>query len=202
MQRFARELAITAETRVLDVGGTPETWDMLAVRPQVTLLNTPRTRAELAGASWWVAGDGRALPFRDGAFDVVFSNSVIEHVGDAESQRRFAGEVARVGRACWVQTPNRWFPVEQHLLTPLVHWLPKRWQRWIVPRFTVWNALVRPTADRRAFYLAHYLDEVRLLSAGEFAALFPGARVIRERVCGWTKSLVAVRAQRNGTSDE
>ena len=202
MQRFARELAITAETRVLDVGGTPETWDMLAVRPRVTLLNTPRTKAELAGASWWVAGDGRALPFRDDAFDVVFSNSVIEHVGDAESQRQFAREVARVGRACWVQTPNRWFPVEQHLLTPLVHWLPKRWQRWIVPRFTVWNALVRPTADRRAFYLTHYLNEVRLLSAAEFSALFPGARVIRERVCGWTKSLVAVRAQRKGKSDE
>jgi hypothetical protein len=120
---------------------------------------------------------------------------VIEHVGDATSQRRFAREVARVGRAYWVQTPNRWFPVEQHLLTPLVHWLPKSWQRRVVPRFTVWSTLVRPSPDRRAFYLAHYLDEVRLLSAGEFAALFPDARVIRERVCGWTKSLVAVRAQ-------
>jgi hypothetical protein len=193
MQRFARELHITAETRVLDVGGTPETWDMLAVRPRVTLLNTPRTRTELAAASCWVAGDGRALPFRDAAFDVVFSNSVIEHVGDADSQRRFAREVARVGRAYWVQTPNRWFPVEQHLLTPLVHWLPKRWQRWIVPRFTVWSALVRPAPDRREFYVAHYLEDVRLLGASEFAALFPGARLIRERVCGWTKSLVAMR---------
>jgi hypothetical protein len=74
-----------------------------------------------------------------------------------------------------------------------VHWLPKRWQRWIVPRFTVWSALVRPSTDRREFYVAHYLDDVRLLSASEFAALFPGARLIRERVCGWTKSLVAVR---------
>jgi hypothetical protein len=92
-----------------------------------------------------------------------------------------------------VQTPNRWFPVEQHLLTPLVHWLPKRWQRWIVARFTVWNMLVRPSADRREFYLTHYLEDVRLLSAREFAALFPGAHLIRERVCGWTKSFVAVR---------
>ena len=195
MQRFAREMQITAETRVLDVGGTPETWDMLAVRPRVTLLNTPRTRTELSAASCWVAGDGRALPFGDAAFDVVVSNSVIEHVGDAGSQRRFAREVARVGRAYWVQTPNRWFPVEQHLLTPLVHWLPKRWQRWIVPRFTVWSALVRPSADRRDFYLAHYVDDVRLLSAREFAALFPDARLIRERVCGWTKSFVAMRLQ-------
>src|SRR4029077_2109635 len=78
MQRFSRELKITAETRVLDVGGTPETWEMMAVRPRVTLLNTPRTKDELARAAGWVAGDGRALPFRDGAFDVVFSNSVIE----------------------------------------------------------------------------------------------------------------------------
>ncbi|MCU1235535.1 MAG: Methyltransferase type 11 [Candidatus Solibacter sp.] len=196
MQRFLRELEITAATRVLDVGGTPDTWDGLTDRPRVTLLNTPRTKEDFAGESSWVAGDGRALPFRDGAFDVVFSNSVIEHVGDAESQRRFAREVARVGRAYWVQTPNRWFPVEQHLLTPLVHWLPKDWQRRIVPRFTVWSALVRPSPDRRAFYLEHYLDDVLLLSADEFASLFPGARVIRERVLGWTKSLVAMRRPR------
>jgi len=193
MERFARELGITAETRVLDVGGTPETWDMLPVRPRVTLLNTPRTRDELSRAAWWVAGDGRMLPFRDRVFDVVFSNSVIEHVGDAASQQSFAREVARVGRAYWVQTPNRWFPVEQHLLTPLIHWLPGAWQRAIVPRFTIWNLLVRPSRDRHDFYVAHYLDEVRLLSAAQFAALFPGARLIRERFCGWTKSLVAMR---------
>src|ERR1035438_8395261 len=89
--------------------------------------------------------------------------------------------------------PNRWFPIEQHLLTPLVHWLPKHWQRVIVPRFTVWDALVRPSPDRREFYLTHYLNDVRLLSAAELAALFPDARLIRERLCGWTKSLVAVR---------
>ena len=196
MQRFVRELQITAQTNVLDVGGTPETWQMLAVKPRVTLLNTPRANQDLAQASCWVSGDGRALPFRDSAFDVVFSNSVIEHVGDAGSQRRFAREVARVGRAYWVQTPNRWFPVEQHLLMPLVHWLPKTWQRWIVPRFTVWGALVRPAPDRRTFYVDHYLNEIRLLSGPEVAELFPGARVIRERVFGWTKSLVAVRTQR------
>ena len=195
MERFARELEIGAETRVLDVGGTPETWEMLEERPRVTLLNTPRTKEELAGAAWWVAGDGCALPFRDGAFDVVFSNSVIEHVGDAARQAQFASEIARVGRAYWVQTPNRWFPVEQHLLTPLVHWLPKAWQRAIVPRFTVWAALVKPAADRREFYVRHYLDEVRLLSGAEVARLFPGARIVRERFCGWTKSLMAVRVQ-------
>jgi hypothetical protein len=193
MRRFAREFEITTATRVLDIGGTPDCWDLLAERPRLTLLNMPRAKEDLAGAAAWVAGDGRALPFRDGAFDIVFSNSVIEHVGETESQERFAREVARVGRAYWVQTPSRWFPVEQHLLTPFVHWLPRRWQRALVPRFTVWSAVVRVTEDRRRFYLEHYLKDVRLLDAGQVRALFPGAWIWRERFCGITKSLIAVR---------
>jgi hypothetical protein len=190
MQRFVCECHITADTRVLDIGGTPDNWQLVSVAPRVVLLNMPRARADLADAAVWVAGDGRFLPFRDGAFDVVFSNSVIEHVGDAASQERFAREVAR---AYWVQTPNRWFPVEQHLLTPLVHWLPKRWQRAIVRRGTVWSALTRPTPDRRDFYIDHFLRDIRLLSFRQVQELFPGARIIRERFLGITKSLIACR---------
>lgn len=193
MQRFLRAFPVSAETRILDIGGTPECWDLIDECPRVTLLNTPRAKEDLRGAADWVAGDGRALPFRDGAFDIVFSNSVIEHVGDAPSQARFAREVMRVGRSYWVQTPNRRFPVEQHLLTPFVHWLPRSWQRAIVPRFTVWAAVTRVTSDRRQFYLDHYLADVRLLTAGELRRLLPDARIIRERFLGWTKSLIACR---------
>ena len=192
MARFAGEMGITSETRVLDIGGTPDNWRLLSTPPRLVLLNTPRAAADLEGAPVWIAGDGRALPFRDAAFDVVFSNSVIEHVGDAASQRQFAREVARVGRAYWVETPNRWFPVEQHLLTPLVHWLPRSWQRALVPRFNWWRMLVPVSPDRRDFYIDHYLRDVRLLNAGQVRALFPGARILRERVLGITKSLVAV----------
>jgi SAM-dependent methyltransferase len=193
MERFVRECRVTAETRVLDIGGTPDNWHLISVAPRLVMLNMPRAQADLAGAAQWVAGDGRSLPFRNNAFDVVFSNSVIEHVGDAASQERFAREVARVGRAYWVQTPNRWFPVEQHLLTPVVHWLPKSWQRAIVSRGTVWSVLMRPTPDRRDFYIEHFLRDVRLLGFREMARLFPGASIIRERFLGITKSLIACR---------
>jgi len=55
MQRFARELGITAAaTSVLDIGGTPECWDLLPVRPRVTLLNTPRAKDDLGGAQPWL----------------------------------------------------------------------------------------------------------------------------------------------------
>jgi SAM-dependent methyltransferase len=194
MQRFMRECHITADTRVLDIGGTPDNWQLVSIPPRLVLLNMPRAQAELSGAAQWVAGDGRWLPFRDAAFDVVFSNSVIEHVGDSASQVRFAQEVTRVGRSYWVQTPNRWFPIEQHLLTPLVHWLPKNWQRAVVSRFTVWAALTHPTADRRDFYIQHFLRDIRLLSIRDVRSLFPGARIIRERFLGITKSLIACRA--------
>jgi len=193
MHRFVRECGITAETRVLDIGGTPDNWELAPVQPRLVLLNMPRAHEEVAGAIQWVAADGRALPFRDASFDVVFSNSVIEHVGDGASQQRFAQEVARVGRTYWVQTPNRWFPVEQHLLTPFVHWLPKSLQAAVVRRGTVWGALTRASADRREFYIEHFLRDVKLLSPTEVRALFPGARLIRERFLGLTKSLIAVR---------
>jgi len=184
MARFARTMGITPKTRVLDVGGTPDSWRLLPAPPRVTLLNAPRAGQELGSASSWVAGDGRSLPFRDGAFDVVFSNSVIEHVGDSESQARFAREAMRAGRRFWVQTPNRWFPVEQHLLLPLGHWLPRRWQRRLA------HIALGLSPDRREFYVRHYLEDVHLLDAAGLRALFPGARLLRERFCGWTKSLI------------
>ena len=64
MQRFARECRITAETRVLDIGGTPDNWQLIGVAPRLVLLNMPRARAEMAGDGHpvvsWVAGDGRS----------------------------------------------------------------------------------------------------------------------------------------------
>jgi uncharacterized protein (TIRG00374 family) len=67
---------------------------------------------------------GEPLPFEDGEFDVVFCNAVIEHVGDRTAQHRFLEEVLRVGRRAFVTTPNRWYPIDLHTVTPLLHWLP------------------------------------------------------------------------------
>jgi len=141
-----------------------------------------------------VGGDGCVLPFRDKSFDIVFSNSVIEHVGDRERQSSFASEVRRVGRAYWVQTPNYWYPVEPHLLTPIIHWLPCSIQSTLVRRRgTVWEWLERPTPDRRDYYLQHFLNDIRLLRPAQLHLLFPDAQIVRERSLGLTKSIVAVR---------
>jgi hypothetical protein len=74
-----------------------------------------------------VRGDGSRLPFADDSVDYVFSNAVIEHVGDAEDQQRFLDESRRVARvAVFHTTPHRWSPVETHTKTLFLHWLPRR----------------------------------------------------------------------------
>jgi Methyltransferase domain len=196
MRRFAREFGVTNETRILDVGGTPFNWLLLDVRPHITIVNMPRAREAFDEHFTCVFADGRELPFADDSFDIVFSNSVIEHVGDRESQRQFAEEVTRVGRAYWVQTPNRMFPVEPHLLTPFLHFLPAAWQRRIARNFTVWALIERPSPDRWEFYIEHYLRDIRLLDAADMRRLFPGAEIVREKLGGLTKALIAVRRGR------
>ena len=192
MARFQRMFQVTGSTRILDVGGTPANWALLGVRPQVTILNLPRAIEE-RGSLTWIFADGCQLPFRDKSFDVVFSNSVIEHLGDARKHEQYAQEIARVGVRYFVQTPNRWFPVEPHLLMPLLHFLPRAWQRGLIGKFTIWEWIARPRADQRAFYLEHYLRDIQLLDGRAMQRLFPGARLVRERFLGLTKSLIAVR---------
>ena len=194
MRLFERMLHVSSRTRVLDVGGSPLIWEFASIQPRLTILNLPSAIERSYDHIGFMAGDARMLPFRDAAFDVVFSNSVIEHVGDRAAQRRFAEEIARVGRQFWIQTPNRHFPIELHVMLPMIHYFPKSWQRSIVNRFTVWEKIVRPTEQCRAFYVHHFLEELNLLDARELQSLFPDAKVISETVFGLSKSLIAVRA--------
>jgi hypothetical protein len=119
---------------------------------------------------WRVVADARCLPFRTGAFDVVFSNSVIEHVGDESQQQLMAREIERVGKRYFVQVPARWFPVEAHYFIPFLSYLPVRWQVGLV---------------RRVFGIA---DPIYLPTYPVVRRLFPLATVERERFCGLTKS--------------
>jgi hypothetical protein len=194
MRLFERTYQISSRTRILDVGGSALIWELATVRPRLTILNLPAALGAPAEPVSLVAGDGCRLPFRDAAFDIVFSNSVIEHVGEQSRQQQFASEIARVGRFYWVQTPNRRFPVEQHLMLPLIHYLPKPVQRAIAERFTIWQLLTRPSEAQRRFYIEHFLHELNLLDRRELQFFFPDAQIINERVAGLAKSLIAFRA--------
>jgi hypothetical protein len=189
--RFARSFSVDERTKVLDLGGAEYYWPWLEVRPRVTVANYAARDLERVTFDW-VRADGRNLPFQDGAFDVVYCNSVLEHLPDEASREAMAREIERVGLGYSVQTPNRWFPLEAHTLTPAFHFLPKRWQARLARNFTIWGWLQRPSrAEARGF-----VENIRLLSARDLQRLFPSAAIERERFLGLTKSVIAVRQQR------
>jgi len=190
VRRFLELYKPDQNCRILDLGGLPHFW-RVPIEAQVTLLNIhPLEDYQLAYMPpnmTSVVGDGTRLPFNDREFDIVFSNSVIEHVGTWENQKALAHEVHRVGRSHWVQTPAYEFPVEPHYFTPIVHWLPKRVQRRMLRYFTVWGLLQRPS--RQA--VDQYIDELRLLRRAEFQSLFPDSEIWTERFLGLPKSYTA-----------
>ncbi|MBC7226448.1 MAG: class I SAM-dependent methyltransferase [Thermoflexales bacterium] len=189
MQDFYRRFQITPATRVLDVGGTGFNWSLCPFRPNLTLLNIRPPREKEEGIGQWIIADARHLPFKDCAFEVVYSNSVIEHLGTWDNMRQMASEIRRVGIRYFVQTPNRRFPIEPHLLTPFVHWFPKWLQRRLLRNFTLWGLVTHPTPQD----CENFLREVRLLDEEELQRLFPDAEIRRERFLGLSKSLTALK---------
>ncbi len=171
--RFVSLTGATRATRILDVGcGT------LGLRAQAPDWDVTGTdivaRPSYPGP--FVRADATAeLPFPDGAFDLVYSSSVVEHLASA-ARARFAAEVRRVGRGWWVQTPAFGFPLEPHALLPAAHWLPPRLRR------PYWRLGV-----------AGEWEDIALLTRSELAGLF-GEPVVAERLGLLAKSWIAVRA--------
>src|SRR2546425_717831 len=154
MRVFCESLVRGTQTEILDIGGTALIWSYAPFRPRLVIANLYRPvepidrEAVKSGTAHWVVADGRYLPFRSMAFEIAFSNSVIEHLGTKANQELFAAEVQRVGRGYNVQTPNRWFPVEPHLLTPFFHFLPAQLKRALL-RWTVWGLVTRPSPKQQ-----------------------------------------------------
>jgi hypothetical protein len=119
---------------------------------------------------------------------LIYSNSVIEHVGSTENQKRFAAEVLRAGLALWIQTPAQEFFFEPHYMAFFIHWFPRSWQARMLRRGSLWGVLNKPTQAQCDDYV-HYN---RLLTHKEVQRLFPECRIIKERFLGLTKSYIVV----------
>src|SRR5713101_3133043 len=190
--RFLQALSPRAEDRILDVGGYPGNWQGVAIESRLTILNIHDINPAAKGLEdryELVVGDGTKLPYSDNTYDIVFSNSVIEHLGTLERQKAFAAEVRRVGKKLWIQTPAKCFLIEPHLIAPLVHFFPKAIQRRLIRHCTVWGWLKKATARQ----VEDFLSEVRLLNHREMVELFPDCEIIAEKVLGLTKSYLAIR---------
>lgn len=150
--------------------------------------------------------ESKPLPFPDHFFDIVFCSSVIEHVTlpkdviwsntdgqdfrrrSIERQMLFAGEIRRLGRQYYVQTPHRMFPVESHSWLPGLGYLPRRVQ---VPLLKFTNR----------FWIKQTSPDWNLLNTHEMSSLFPDARIAFEKSLGLKKSIIAIRVSARGRDD-
>ncbi len=183
--------SLPAPVSILDVGGTAGFWGTMPAagreRLQITLVN--REREPVEGTSIQsVVGDARSLgQFGSDEFDVVFSNSVIEHLGSFEAQLQMADEARRVGKRYFIQTPNLFFPMEPHFLVPGFQFFPTGLRAWMVSSFDVgWYKRIPDIHKARA-----EVESIRLLSRTGLRRLFPEARIYEERFGGLVKSFVA-----------
>jgi hypothetical protein len=169
---------------ILDVGGTQAFWELMGFIQDdihLTILNTEPDEATFPSVTS-IVGDARNMrEFKDQQFEVVFSNAVIEHVGNYEQQRQMADEVRRVGKRYIVQTPNRHFPIEPHVLIPFFQFFP-------LP-LKVFTATHTPNWGWKASHIEE-LSTIRLMSKKELKSVFPDARVYKENFLGLTKSFI------------
>lgn len=175
-QRFRTFLQLMnppENAKILDLGGSSYTWKMVPHQFRVTIVNLDKDEMEPPTEQFsFIQGDATNLrqKFADQSFDVVFSNSVIEHVGDEAKQAAFALEVQRIGKAYWIQTPSDRFPVEIHTGIPFYWNLPPSVQNRLKQR---WRKLYPKWTDM--------IEETRVLSRRRMQALFPEAEVFTER---------------------
>ncbi|MBU3702348.1 MAG: class I SAM-dependent methyltransferase [Acidimicrobiia bacterium] len=193
-RRFSAAFPELDRFDVLDIGGTADFWIDRVPRPRTVTI----TNLASAGPGGvlpsnmrfveWSTFDPPPAEVTERPYDLVHSNSVIEHVGGPIARREFAEVVSAMAPNIWIQTPNRYFPIEPHWVFPFFQFLPRSWKMFLD---RTWPLAYGGAASGHG--PASRVDSVDLLSAKDLRRLFPDAVLVRERFLGSTKSLIAWR---------
>lgn len=187
-----------AQQSLLDLGGhssagmAGEFLPLYQAFRNVTVVNISARRLQFPTTARIrrVAADACSLPFASQSFDWVFSNAVIEHVGNWEAQKRFAAEVRRVARrGYYVTTPNKRFPIEPHTYLPIYQYMPAVVQRRMIVFATGWVNTYE------------HASHIRLLTMKQMRELFPHAQVCRTGFPLYGNSLVAAYRALPGSAE-
>jgi hypothetical protein len=181
--------------RVVDLGGTASWWLSAPIRPKELVivnlfdseLSIGVTADDVPGWIHLTQGDACEPP-DVGECDLVFSNSLIEHLGGPARRAQFADVVHRLAPQHWVQTPYRYFPIEPHWLFPGFQFLPLNARAWLTRRWPLTHIEESKNRDE-AIDIALSCE---LLSVTEMRHLFPRSSIVHERLGPLTKSIVAV----------
>ncbi len=179
--------------RIVDLGGTCQYWSLLSAAEftemniELTIINiTEVAHQNTNDRIEFITADACELSrYSDNSFELVHSNSVIEHVGTWERMQAFAAEVRRLAPVYYIQTPNFWFPLEPHHNIPFFHWLPLYSQVWLLQQ--------KYGIQDYAAALQRY-EGTRMLSKRALCSLFPDSAIQEEKFLFLTKSFMAIRS--------
>ena len=174
--------------KILDIGGTEDYWNSMGLNLgnniEIVLLNLYKIEVKGPGFTS-IEGDACNLEaFANKSFDLVFSNSVIEHLFSKQNQEKMANEVIRVGKNYYIQTPNKFFPIEPHWVFPFFQFLPFGVKVFLTKNFSLGHI---PKAKNRQDAI-DLVNEVILLSKKELRNLFSGSKLYIEKFIGFHKS--------------
>jgi hypothetical protein len=183
---------------ILDIGGTESYWRLNEAflaehrgKMRIVTVNLGRSANAQTDSSLFehLIGDATSEEaYKTCRFDLIHSNSVIEHVGGWQKIRAMADFIRNSGSPYYLQTPNFWFPIEPHFRTLGFQWLPAHWRAQLLLK------------GRRGFREASSWDEamasvesVNLLSVRQIRELFPGAELKYERIGPLVKSFMVIK---------
>jgi hypothetical protein len=176
---------------VIDLGGTLDSWLRAPTRPaSLHLVNLETQPDQLPDWARADHADACDLPehIRAGSYDLVISNSVIEHLGGHQRRLQFADNVHELADQHWIQTPYRYFPIEPHWVCPGFQFLPLAARATLAHHWPLSHT--KPTTRNDAIHAA--LD-IELLTRTEMKIYFPHSTIAVERAAGLTKSLIAIK---------
>ena len=172
---------------LLDIGGKINFWENRGLAGnndyKITVLNIEKEKSNYSNINCLIGDATNLNQFKNKSFDIVHSNSVIEHLYNFENQKKMVSEIMRVGKKHIVQTPNKYFFLEPHYLLPFFDIIPKKLKYFILTK-TKLSRLKK--WDKK--FASQYIEEIRLLSLKEMKELFPNSKIYFEKFLGMNKS--------------
>jgi O-antigen/teichoic acid export membrane protein/ubiquinone/menaquinone biosynthesis C-methylase UbiE len=168
-EKGRRVLEVGAAAGCLTIALNELGYSCTGVEPDADALRTAQALARSLGQPCSViAGRGERIPFPDETFDIVITNSVLEHVHDVDACFREISRILKPGGLFWFETASAMSPFQHEIRWfPLFGWYPDRLKK----RIMWWAArnypeLVNHTATPAVHWFTDSIAEKKLTDVG------------------------------------
>ena len=136
---------LKGSVNIIDLGGTESFWNIIDTeflivhKVKITLINLINYKIKNKKVFSQINQDFFECKFKNNSFDLSFSNSVIEHIGDTKKLISFCNLHKNLSKYYYLQTPNKYFFIEPHFMFPFFNFLPKIFQLFLISNFNIGN---------------------------------------------------------------